>query len=46
MNFPYPLVILRQWCDFDATLKHNKREKKAFAEGLNGGKRSRSKRTP
>jgi hypothetical protein len=30
--------------DIDATLKHNKREKKAFAQGLNGGKPSR--RTP
>jgi hypothetical protein len=28
MNFPYPLVILRHWRDLDATLKHNKREKK------------------
>jgi hypothetical protein len=28
------MVIVR------ATLKHNKREKKAFAQGLNGGKRS------
>jgi hypothetical protein len=36
--------ILRHWRDLDATLKHNKREKKAFAQGLNGGQRSR--RTP
>jgi hypothetical protein len=35
-----PLVILR----LGATLKHNKREKKAFAQGLDGGTRSR--RTP
>jgi hypothetical protein len=35
-NFPYPLVILR----LGATLKHNKRKKKAFAQGLNGGTRS------
>jgi hypothetical protein len=41
MNFPCPLVILRHWRDLDATLKHNKREKQAFAQGLNGGKRSR-----
>jgi hypothetical protein len=41
MNFPYPLVILRHWRDLDAILKHNKRAKKAFAQGLNGGKRSR-----
>jgi hypothetical protein len=31
INFPYPLVILRHWRDLDATLKHNKREKMAFA---------------
>jgi hypothetical protein len=28
MNFPCPLVILRHWRDLDATLKHNKREKR------------------
>jgi hypothetical protein len=43
MNFPYPLVILKHWRDLDATLKHIKREKKAFGQGLNGGKRSRRK---
>jgi hypothetical protein len=44
-NFPYLFVILRHWRDLDATLKHNRREKKkAFAQGFNGGKRSR--RTP
>jgi hypothetical protein len=37
-------TALRHWRDLDATLKHNKREKKAFAQGLNGGKRS--SRTP
>jgi hypothetical protein len=42
VNFPYPLVILRHWRDLDATTTREK--KKAFAPGLNGGKRSR--RTP
>jgi hypothetical protein len=40
MNFPCPLVILH----IDATLKHNKRKRGAFAQGLSGGKRCR--RTP
>jgi hypothetical protein len=41
MNFPYPIVILRHWRDLET---QQERKKKAFAQGLNGGKRSR--RTP
>jgi hypothetical protein len=36
MNFPYPLVILRHLRD----LETQQERKKAFAQGLNGGKRS------
>jgi hypothetical protein len=41
MNFPCPLVILRHWRDLET---QQERKKKAIAQGLNGGKRSR--RTP
>jgi hypothetical protein len=41
MNFPYPLVKLRHWRDLET---QQERKKRAFAQGLNGGKQSR--RTP
>jgi hypothetical protein len=43
-NFPYPLVILRLGATLTRPWNTTREKKKAFAQGLNGGTRSR--RTP